>query len=109
MKSKQSDSAVIVCAGDELIVAVVVLGLGEKVVVIFIAPYRHIASSHVPKLDGLVMASYQVALFVGIVIHIEDLISALLAGFNHVLIAEWWKRYLLDFLSQMWTSLPLVA
>lgn len=55
------------------------------------------------------MASHQIALFVGVVVHIEDLISALFAGLNHVLIAEWGKRYLLDFLSQMWTSLPLLA
>ena len=87
----------------------VVFCLSEKVMVVFIAPHRHIASSHVPKLDGLVMASHEIALLVRVVIHTEYLISTFLAGFNHVLIAEWGYEYLLDFLSQIWTSLPLFA
>lgn len=109
MQPKQPNSPIIVCASDELIVTVVVLRLREKIMVVFIAPHRYIASPHVPKLDGLVMASHEIALFVRVVIHTEDLISALLAGFYHVLVAEWRNGYLLDFLSQMWTSLPLFA
>lgn len=89
--------------------AVVVLRLREKIMVVFIAPHRHIASPHVPKLDGLVMASHEIALFVRIVIHTQDLISALLTGFYNVLVAELRNGYLLDFLSQMWTYLPLFA
>ena len=88
MQPNKSNSPVVVCAGDELIVAVVVLRLSEKIMVVFIAPHRHIASPHVPKLDRLVMASHEIALFVRVVIHTEDLISALLAGFYHVLVAE---------------------
>lgn len=89
MKTEESYSAVIVSTGDELIVAVVVLGLSEKVMVIFIAPHWHVPSSHVPKLYGLMMAGHEVALFVGIVIHAYDLISALLACLDDVFVTEW--------------------
>lgn len=51
MQPQQSNSAVVISAGNELIVAVVVLRLGEKVMVVLVAPNWHVASSHVPKLD----------------------------------------------------------
>lgn len=56
---------------------------------IFIAPHWHVSSPHVPKFDGLMMTGHKVTLLVGVVIHAEDLIPALLASFNHVLVTEW--------------------
>ena len=109
VQPQQADCAVVVGAGDELVVAVVVLGLREEVVVVLIAAHRHVPSPYVPKLERLVVAGHEVALLVGVVVHAQDLVSALLAGLNHVLVAEWANRYLLDFLSQIWTSLPLLA
>ena len=83
MQSEQSNSAVIVCASNQFIVTGIVFGPGEQIVVVFVRSHWQVASADVPKLEGLVVAGHEVALFVGIVIHPQDAVSALLTRVYH--------------------------
>jgi hypothetical protein len=51
MQPQQPNCAIIVRAGDELVVAGVVLGLGEDIVVVIVTPDRDVAPPNIPEFD----------------------------------------------------------
>lgn len=109
MQPQQAHSAIIIGAGNEFIVAGVVGCSGEQVVVVVIAAHWQISPADVPKLKRLVMARHEITLLIGVIVHPQDLISALLACLNQEFLTKSAQCYLFDFLSHTWISLRFVA
>lgn len=71
-KSQKADTAIIICARNQLIMTVVIGSFNQKIRVFFICLDGEISLADVPKFDYLVMAAQQTVLLIGIIVDICD-------------------------------------
>ena len=79
----------------------VVFGLGQQVMVIVINFEGKSSLSEIPELDGLVMASHETILLVGVVINIDNIFGS--RPIDHIFLSTSIQIYVLLFLSRTLT------
>ena len=102
-QAKQSYAAIVVCAGNELVMGVVVPGICEEIMVVFVSLEGYAAFAEIPKFDALMVAGHQIVLLIGVEVQIDD--AGCCLRFDGVFLAGLRSSYLLVFLSKKRISL----